>query len=88
MMPAIRNLAPLSLVTAFLFIGAFAFEVSGHPQVSSTHRFTPPRAEKSVEIGTFYLKKKELQGRTEPVPGGDKNGPFLRACARPTGQGV
>ncbi len=61
MMPGIRNLAPLSLVTASLLICAFAFEVAGHPQVSSTHRFTPPRAEKSVEIGTFYLKKKNYK---------------------------
>ena len=76
MIPAIRNLAPLFLVTASLLICAFAFEVSGHPQVSSTHRFTPPRAEKSVEIGTFYLKKKNYKAALSRFLEAIKTDPF------------
>lgn len=76
MMPGIRNLAPLSLVTASLLICAFALEVSGHPQVSSTHRFTPPRAEKSVEVGTFYLKRKNYKAALSRFLEAIKTDPF------------
>ena len=88
MMLGIRNFAPLFLVTVPLLICAFASEVAGHPQVSSTHRFIPPRAEKSVEIGTFYLKKRNYKAALSRFQEAIKNRPLLRACASSTGQGV
>ncbi len=86
MVPKIKIFYPLSLVTASLLICIVAQNVSPYPQTSSDGLFSPPQAEKSVEIGIFYLKKKNYKAALSRFLEAIKTNPLYPPAHRQLGK--